>query len=112
MGGGGKDHDRALPDFQSPDSMNGQSLDHRKLLHRFRYDSLTLLLREDGMMGVVEFFNITAFVVIADQTLEYHKGTAGRVSHLLSERSDIKRSISNREHGFYPPAKGGINAMV
>lgn len=106
MGGCSQSDDCAFSNFKGPNPMDGEGLDHGKLLHCFSDNTLPFFLRENRMMGVMELFNITALVVIANQTLENDEGSAGRISHLLTQRGEIERSVLNGEHGGLPAGEG------
>lgn len=98
MGGTGEGNDGALTNREGADTVNGDGFCNGEFFHRFSEDAFAFLLREDGMVGVVELGDVATFVMIADEAFEDDEGTAGRIVHPGAEGGEIEGSFLNGEH--------------
>tara|TARA_B110000879_G_scaffold211580_1_gene304759 strand:+ start:22717 stop:23097 length:381 start_codon:yes stop_codon:yes gene_type:complete len=101
MGRGGKGRNRAIADVQGPDAMDGDCFGDWKSFHGLGKNTLPLFLCEDQVMGVAEFGDVATFVVIANEALEDHEGSAGGVGHVGTEGREVEGSVLDREHEIY-----------
>lgn len=79
--------------------MDCERFGDRELLHRFFQNALAFLGRQNGMMGVVELFDVTTFVVVADEAFENDEGATSGVCHYRAERGEVDIVILDGEHG-------------
>jgi len=68
--------------------------------HGLGEDALPFLGCENGVVGVVELFDVTAFVMVTNEAFKDDEGTAGGIGHLCSERGEVDFGILNLEHGL------------
>jgi hypothetical protein len=81
--------------------MDGDRFGDWKSFHGLGKNTLPLFLCEDQVMGVAEFGDVATFVMIANEALEDHEGSAGGVGHVGTEGREVEGSVLDREHEIY-----------
>ena len=85
VGRRGEGHDGAFADGEGADAVDGDRLGDGEFLHRLGEDALAFLGRENRVMGVVELFDVAAFVVVPNEAFEDDESAAAGIGHLCSE---------------------------
>ena len=100
MGRGGQRHDGAVADGEGADAVDGEGLGDGEFLHRLGEDALAFLGGENRMVGVVELFDVAAFVMVSNEAFEDDECSASGIGHLSSEGGEIDFGILDFKHGL------------